>query len=62
MESNQTYKVGWVGTGQMGKSMALHLYKLPNLELFVYNRTKSKTDDLVAKGATWCDSPQKVAS
>ena len=45
----------------MGKSMAMHLFKLPNVELFVYNRTKSKTDDLVAKGATYCETPQLVA-
>ena len=30
-------------------------------EIFVYNRTKEKADGLVAKGATWCDSPAEVS-
>ncbi|MGE4557396.1 MAG: NAD(P)-dependent oxidoreductase [Desulfovibrionaceae bacterium] len=53
-------KIGWIGTGVMGASMCMHLVKAGN-EAFVYNRTKSKTDDLVAAGATWCDSPAEVA-
>ena len=28
----------------------------------MYNRTKSKTDELVAKGAVWCDTPEIVAA
>jgi len=53
-------KIGWIGTGVMGASMCMHLTKAGN-EAFVYNRTKSKADALVAKGATWCDSPAEVA-
>ncbi|XXL52437.1 NAD(P)-dependent oxidoreductase [Mammaliicoccus lentus] len=47
--------IGFVGTGVMGKSMAGHLID-KGYEVNVYNRTKSKADDLVEKGATWCDS------
>jgi len=31
-------------------------------EMTVYNRTKSKTDALVAAGAKWADTPSKVAA
>ena len=53
-------KIGWIGTGVMGASMCMHLLKAGN-EIFVYNRTKEKADGLVAKGATWCDSPAEVS-
>ncbi|NDV24166.1 NAD(P)-dependent oxidoreductase [Desulfovibrio sp. JC022] len=53
-------KIGWIGTGVMGSSMCMHLIKAGN-EAYVYNRTKSKADQLVAEGATWCDSPAEVA-
>lgn len=45
-------KVGWIGTGVMGSSMAGHLIK-NGYSLSVYNRTKSKTDALVAAGAAY---------
>ena len=44
-------KIAWIGTGVMGESMASHLMDAGH-ELFVYNRTKSKTDNLVKRGAT----------
>ena len=44
-------KIAWIGTGVMGESMASHLMDAGH-ELFVYNRTKSKTDNLVSRGAT----------
>ncbi|WP_301419750.1 NAD(P)-dependent oxidoreductase [Mammaliicoccus lentus] len=47
--------IGFVGTGVMGKSMVGHLID-KGYEVNVYNRTKSKADDLVEKGATWCDT------
>lgn len=53
-------KIGFIGTGVMGAAIAGHLLDAGN-ELFVYNRTKSKTDDLVAKGATYLESPEKIA-
>ncbi|OEU66481.1 MAG: oxidoreductase [Desulfovibrio sp. S3730MH75] len=53
-------KIGWIGTGVMGSSMCMHLIKAGH-EAFVYNRTKSKTKDLIAAGAIWCDSPAAVA-
>lgn len=52
-------KVGFIGTGVMGNAICLNLLQAGH-ELWVYNRTKSKTDNLVAKGATWCESPKAV--
>ncbi len=54
-------KMGFIGTGVMGAAIAANLLKAGN-ELTVFNRTKSKTDKLVDAGATWADSPQKVAA
>ncbi len=53
-------KLGFIGTGVMGAAMAGHLLAGGH-ELFVYNRTKSKTDALVANGAKWVETPAKVA-
>ena len=54
-------RIGWIGTGVMGKSMAGHVQAAGH-ELFVHNRTKAKAEDLLKKGATWCDSPAEVAA
>jgi 3-hydroxyisobutyrate dehydrogenase-like beta-hydroxyacid dehydrogenase len=43
-------KVGFIGLGQMGAGMAASLLKAGHA-VTVYNRTRSKIDDLVKKGA-----------
>lgn len=43
-------KISWIGTGVMGESMAGHLLDAGH-ELYVYNRTVSKTENLVKRGA-----------
>lgn len=43
-------KIAWIGTGVMGESMAGHLLDEGH-ELYVYNRTVSKTENLVKRGA-----------
>ncbi len=53
-------KIGFIGTGVMGASIVKHLLKA-DYEINVYNRTKSKTDELVELGAVWQDTPQQVA-
>ena len=53
-------RVGWIGTGVMGRSMCGHLIAA-GYKTTVFNRTKSKADELVAKGARWADSPRDVA-
>lgn len=56
-----TSEIGFIGLGIMGQSMAGHLQKA-GYKLHVYNRTQSKTDELVAAGAQWHDSPGAVAA
>ena len=53
-------KIGFIGLGVMGASMASRLID-SGYELYVYNRTESKADGLIAKGAHWCDTPRAVA-
>ncbi|BDR59804.1 NAD(P)-dependent oxidoreductase [Lactobacillus xylocopicola] len=52
-------KIGFIGTGVMGNAICLNLLKAHH-QLWIYNRTKSKTDNLVKHGANWCASPQAV--
>src|SRR5699024_6049760 len=54
-------KIGFIGTGVMGHAVAEHLMAAGH-DLLVYNRTKSKTDDLVAAGAKWQATPKEVAT
>jgi 3-hydroxyisobutyrate dehydrogenase-like beta-hydroxyacid dehydrogenase len=53
-------KAGFIGLGIMGSRMAGNLLKKGH-ELIVYNRTKEKADPLVAQGASFLESPAKVA-
>lgn len=53
-------RLGWIGTGVMGKSMAGHLMSA-GFSMTVYNRSKSKTEALLAKGAAWAASPMALA-
>jgi 2-hydroxy-3-oxopropionate reductase len=53
--------VGFIGLGVMGKPMAGHLIK-GGFPLVVYNRTRSKMDELVAQGAAAAASPKDVAA
>lgn len=52
--------LGFIGLGIMGRPMAGHLLRAGH-PLFVYTRTRTKAQDLLAAGATWCDSPAEVA-
>lgn len=53
-------KIGFIGTGIMGKSMAGHLMAAGHT-LHIYNRTRSKAEDLLARGAHWFESPAALA-
>ncbi len=59
--SDKLPPIGFIGLGIMGAPMAAHLMRGGH-ELFVFSRTKRKSDPLVAGGATWCDSPAGVAA
>lgn len=54
-------RIGWIGTGVMGRSMCAHLMKA-GYSMAVYNRTVEKTKSLVDLGAVLCNSPAEVAS
>lgn len=53
--------IGFIGLGIMGQGMARNLLKA-GFPLRVWNRTHSKTEQLVAEGATAASSPADVAA
>jgi 3-hydroxyisobutyrate dehydrogenase len=53
-------RIGLIGTGLLGNAVGLHLLESGN-NLFVYNRTKSKTRELTKKRAMVLGSPKEVA-
>src|SRR5438128_4274175 len=53
-------RIGWVGTGVMGRWMCQHLLT-KGYSATVYNRTKDKTQPLTEQGAAYADSPKSVA-
>jgi 3-hydroxyisobutyrate dehydrogenase len=53
-------KVGWIGTGVMGKSMCGHILKAGH-SVSVYSRTREKASDLLSAGAVWRKNPADVA-
>ena len=53
-------KIGFIGTGIMGAAMAEHLMKA-GFEVSVYNRTKSKAQNLIERGARWCETAGECA-
>ncbi|KAF9662587.1 hypothetical protein SADUNF_Sadunf18G0069700 [Salix dunnii] len=54
-------RVGWIGTGVMGRSMCSHLIKA-GYKVTVFNRTLSKAQPLIDMGARLAQSPLAVAS
>lgn len=54
-------RVGWIGTGIMGRSMCAHLINA-GYTLTVFNRTLSKAQPLLDMGAHLAHSPLAVAS
>ena len=54
-------KIGWIGTGVMGASMAGHLQRAGHA-ISVFTRSKTRAQTLLDHGATWYDSPAEVAS
>jgi 3-hydroxyisobutyrate dehydrogenase len=56
-----TMKIGWIGTGIMGVSMAGHL-QFAGHDLFLYNRTRDKAKPLIDRGGHWCPAPAAVAA
>jgi len=60
--SNQSKpRIGFIGLGNMGRHMAGHLLAAGH-PLCVYNRSRDKADELIARGASWCATPGDVAA
>src|SRR5207244_5423049 len=53
-------RIGWIGTGVMGRWMCQHV-RTKGYAATVYNRSKDKAKPLLDAGATYAESPQKVA-
>ncbi len=53
-------RIGWIGTGVMGSSMCGHLLGA-GFSVTVYNRTRTKAERLLERGALWATSPKQVA-
>lgn len=59
--SNNTMKVGWIGTGRMGLPMAERLLKA-GYDVSVWNRTKAKAEPLAKAGGKIVDRIADLAS
>ncbi|WP_373501620.1 NAD(P)-dependent oxidoreductase, partial [Desulfococcus sp.] len=59
MEAGKT-RIGWIGTGVMGGWMCKHLMDR-GFEAVVHSRTREKAAPMIARGASWADSPAAVA-
>jgi len=57
----RAHKLGWIGVGRMGFRLAERLLDA-GCDLSIYNRTRSKAEPLVAKGARLVDSPAELAN
>ncbi|WCK53235.1 NAD(P)-dependent oxidoreductase [Aneurinibacillus sp. Ricciae_BoGa-3] len=53
-------RIGFIGIGLMGSGMAKNLLSA-GYPLVVWNRTKSKAEELLTRGALWAGSPSDVA-
>lgn len=57
----EALKVGYIGLGLMGKSIARNILKA-GFPLVVHNRSQQAVAELVSEGATAADSPAETAS
>jgi 3-hydroxyisobutyrate dehydrogenase len=53
-------RIGWIGTGVMGRWMCQHLMS-KGYQATVYNRSKDKAGPLLEAGAGWGETPRAVA-
>ena len=58
--SANAHRLGWIGMGRMGHPMAERLLKAGH-DLSIWNRTRSKAEPLVTKGAILVDRPADLA-
>jgi 3-hydroxyisobutyrate dehydrogenase-like beta-hydroxyacid dehydrogenase len=53
-------RIGFAGLGRMGQAMAGRVLAA-GFPLVVYNRTRLKAEDLLARGAAWAETPAQLA-
>lgn len=58
--SPDSVRIGWIGTGVMGRSMCRHLM-VAGYRTTVYTRSRGKAEEALAGGAVWAESPGAVA-
>jgi 3-hydroxyisobutyrate dehydrogenase len=58
--NKETLKVGFIGTGVMGRSMVKNLMNA-GFSMTVYNRTKASAEELLTLGAEWADTVPEIA-
>ncbi len=56
-----TQRLGWIGMGRMGSSMAERLIKAGH-DVTIWNRTRAKAEPLAAKGGKIVDKPADLGS
>ncbi|MFD2922495.1 NAD(P)-dependent oxidoreductase [Halobacillus naozhouensis] len=59
MKELKNARIGWIGTGVMGKSMVNRLLD-EGYQVNVYTRTPSKAEELIEKGAHWQDNVRSL--
>jgi 3-hydroxyisobutyrate dehydrogenase len=59
--SPERTRIGWIGTGVMGRSMCGHILAA-GYTVAVYSRTRAKADELISRGARWAATPRDVAA
>jgi 3-hydroxyisobutyrate dehydrogenase-like beta-hydroxyacid dehydrogenase len=52
-------RVGLIGTGLMGVQIANRLLEV-GYDIYVHNRTRSKTAEIIKNGGKWIDSPKEL--
>ena len=60
MADLRKHKIGWIGTGRMGFSMAARLLK-KGAQVTAWNRTRAKAEPLAKLGAQLAESPAALA-
>jgi 3-hydroxyisobutyrate dehydrogenase len=60
MPDFSAYRIGWIGTGVMGRSMCGHLID-GGAKVTIFTRTRERAEPLLARGAGWSDTPRAVA-
>lgn len=58
---SRSVRVGWIGTGAMGRPMASRLIAAGH-DVGVWARRRESAADLCAAGAVWCATPQALAA